>query len=152
MSDPTDAVAKLEDLLTALRACADPRRAKAEWTQAYRLLQGTDLVADQVTAVVGMRDVKGLAALIEELRVPEADRPDDATCEAALAAFRKRLELAALDEASKLGHSPLTKGRDARGIAAIAPPRQWPEAVWKELARRGSLRHVGHGLYELVNP
>jgi hypothetical protein len=149
-NDPTT-TAKLKEALEAIRRHGDPRRATADWTRAYKLLQQTEALTDRVTDVVGMRDVDRLAALIAELGAPPpADAPGDETCAEALQAFRTRLSLVILDEESKLGHSPLTKGSDAKSIAAITPPREWPEPVWQELARRGDLRYVGHGLYELT--
>ena len=66
-------------------------------------------------------------------------------------AFRKRLSLMVLDEESKLGRNPLTKGAKS-GIAGIVPPGEWPEPVWQELVRQGKLRHVGHGFYEPAKP
>ena len=143
---------KLDELLGAIRGYDDPRRAAREWKDVYRLLQKTDLPQGRITGVVGMRDVTGLASMIEQLRAPEvaeADRPDSATCRQAMQAFRKRLSLTVLDEESKLGHSPLTKGSEA-SVAAIIPPNEWPEAVWQELVRQGKLRYIGHGFYELA--
>ena len=67
----------------------------------------------------------------------------------ALKAFRKRLKLTRLDFDSKLGYGPMTKG-GASGIVGIAPPNQFPAAVWEELARQGKLKHVMQGLYALV--
>jgi len=64
-------------------------------------------------------------------------------------AFRKRLSLTILDEESKLGHGPLSKGSGA-SIAAIVPPSEWPESVWQELVRQGKLRCIGQGVYELT--
>jgi len=150
-SDPT-IVTQLEELMTAIRGYDDPRRAAGEWKQVYRLLQNTELPPGRVTGVVGMRDVAGLAALIDELRAPApaapADVPSKETCRKALQAFRKRLSLTILDEESKLGRGPLSKGADA--VAAIVPPSEWPESVWHELVRQGKLRCIGHGLYELT--
>jgi hypothetical protein len=149
-SDPTT-VTKLDELMTAIRGYDDPRRAADEWKQVYKLLQKTELPPGRVAHVVGMRDVAGLAALIDQLRVPAAaapaDAPSEETCRKAMRAFRKRLSLTILDEESKLGHSPLSKGSDA-SIAAIVPPSEWPESVWQELIRQGKLRYIGHGLYE----
>jgi hypothetical protein len=152
-SDPTT-LAKLDELLAALRGYDDPRRAAGEWKQVYKLLQKTDLPAGRVTGVVGMRDVAGLAALIDQLRAPAAavEAPDAETCRKALQAFRKRLSLTVLDEQSKLGHSPLTKGADSGVPAALVPPKEWPESVWQELVRQGRLRYIGHGFYELPKP
>ncbi len=58
------------------------------------------------------------------------------------------VRLTVLDEESKLGHSPLSKGTDA-STASMVPPSEWPDAVWRELARQGKLRDIGHGFYEL---
>ena len=156
-SDPT-ALAKLDELLAVIRGYADPRRAAGEWKQAYRLLQKADLPPGQVTGVVGMRDVAGLAELIGQLRDPEAaaappdpDAPDVETCKRAMRAFRKRLASTRLDDESRISrHDPLSKGGDSRVTAGIAPPSDWPESVWKELTRQGKLCYIGHGLYELA--
>jgi hypothetical protein len=100
-----------------------------------------------------MRDMPGLATLIDELRAPApaapADVPSEDTCRKALQAFRKRLSLTILDEESKLGRSPLTKG--AAADAVIVPPKEWPESVWQELVCQGKLHYIGHGFYELTN-
>ena len=67
--DPTT-LAKLDELLAAIRAYDDPRRAAGEWKQVYRLLQKTELPAARVAGVVGMRDVAELAGLFDELQSP----------------------------------------------------------------------------------
>ncbi|MBL7134141.1 MAG: hypothetical protein ISS78_08585 [Phycisphaerae bacterium] len=64
-------------------------------------------------------------------------------------AFRKRVTVTRLDDESKLGRGPLSKGASS-GSLAITPPIEWPDAVWRELVRQGKLRDAGHGLYELV--
>ncbi len=66
----------------------------------------------------------------------------------ALKAFKKRLKLARLEDESRLGHGPMSKGGRS-DILAVAPPSQYPRAVWDELVRQGRLRSAGHGLYEL---
>ena len=153
-SDPTVA-GELEELMAAIGGYDDPRRASAEWKQAYRLLQASDLPAASVGHIVGMRDLAGLAKLVEQLNAPAAPAPAAAetpsadACKRALKAFRKRLALTVLDEESKLGHGPLSKGRDA-SVAAIVPPNNWPQAVWQELVSQGKLRDIGHGFYELA--
>ncbi|MFB3891656.1 MAG: hypothetical protein ACE15C_06485 [Phycisphaerae bacterium] len=145
-------VARLQELLAAIKGYGDPRRAAGEWKQVYKLLKDTEVPAGRVTGVVGMRDVAGLAAIVDELRSPAGvapvDAPDEETCRKALQAFRKRLSLTVLDEQSKLGRGPLTKG--AGPSAAIVPPSEWPRSVWDELVRQGKLRCIGHGLYELT--
>jgi len=155
MSDNRNAdLGKLNDLLSAIRKSPDPRRAAGEWKQAFRLLQKTSLPADRVAGVVGMRDVAGLAGLIAEIQNPSSaaadlpDTPSEEVCEKAFQAFRKRFSLAILDEESKLGRNPLTKGA-ASSIAGIVPPKEWPEPVWQELVRQGRLRYIGHGCYAL---
>ena len=67
----------------------------------------------------------------------------------AFKAFRKRLKLTRLDAESNIGGGPLSGGRDS-GIVAVAPPQQFPQAVWDELVRQGKLKPAGHGTYELI--
>ena len=155
MTDNPAIVTKLDELMAAIRGYDDPRRAAAEWKQALRLLQKTDLPPVGVTNIVAGRAVVRLAGLIDQLRTPEAapapaDVPDALTCGSALRAFRKRLALTRLDDESRISsHSPLSKG-SASDINAIVPPDEWPQAVWEELVRQGRLRYRGQGFYELV--
>ena len=158
MTDDPTTIAKLDELLTAIRGYDDPRRAGGEWKQVYRLLQKTDLPGAGVTHVVGMRDAVRLAELIAQLRSPApasvsapADVPSAETCRRALRAFRKRRALTRLDDESQINsHSPLTKGADSHAACAIVPPDDWPESVWQELVRQGRLRYIGHGCYDLA--
>ena len=143
----------LDELVAKISACDDPRRAGGEWKQVFKLLQKTSLPAGRAAHVIGMRDVGLLTELIDQLRGPESDAPAAETpsedvCRKAFAAFKKRLKLTVLDEESKLGRSPLTKG-SAASTAAIVPPNEWPDAVWQELARQGKLHYVRDGFYEL---
>lgn len=157
MTVEPDILAKLGELLAAIRKYEDPRRAATEWKQAFNLLKKTPADANHVANVVAMRGVGQLAELIEQLGAPEApppppdpDAPDETTCNNALRAFRKRLKLTRLDEESKItSRNPLTKGQESE-VAGIIPPNEWPAAVWQELARKGKLRHLGHGFYELI--
>ena len=149
--DPTP-LAKLEELLAAIRGYDDPRRASAEWKQVYETLKKTGLEPRRFQGIVGMRDVASLTQFIEQLRNPgaadePAEAPDEETCKRALRAFRKRAKLTRLDDESKLGRGPLSKGAGAS--SAITPPAEWPNAVWQELTRQRKLRYVGHGFYEL---
>jgi hypothetical protein len=75
---------------------------------------------------------------------------DPTRLKSALKAFKKRLKLARLDDESRLGHGAMTSGGRS-GIMAIAPPNQYPQAIWDELVRQGKLRYSGHGLYELLD-
>jgi hypothetical protein len=70
----------------------------------------------------------------------------------AMKAFKKRLKVTRLEHESKLGYGPMTKGTSRNsGVVGIAPPNQFPQAIWDELDRQGKLKHVGHGLYELTD-
>ena len=149
--DPAIAT-QLAELAAAIKAAPDPRRATPQWKQAHKLLDQAGLPAGRVTHVVGMRDLASLAELIAQLGDPAAeaasdDVPDEETCRKAFRAFCKRVKLTVLDEQSKLGRGPLSKGADA-GNPAIIPPVEWPDAVWRELVRQGKLKDVGHGFYE----
>ena len=44
---------------------------------------------------------------------------------------------------------PLSKGQGSE-IVAITPPNQFPQAVWDELVKKGRLKYVGDGMYEVV--
>ena len=153
-TDPT-IIAKLNELQAAIDQYPDPRRASSEWKQVYKLLQKTDVPPGRITSLVGMRNMEGLAEVIEQLSAPEAEAdpgaeaPDSETCKKALKAFRKRESVTRLDDESKLGRSPLTKGGTTSSLA-IAPPIEWPDEVWRELARQGKLKDVGGGFYQLV--
>ena len=152
-NDPAIAT-KLQELLKAIEGYSDPRRAGDEWKQVSKLLQKTDLPAGRITGIVGMRDVAVLRSTIDQLgsALPPpaaADVPDAETCKKALQVFRKRLSLMVLDEESRLGRSPLTKG-SAASSSAITAPTEFPLEVWQELVRQGKLRYIGHGFYELV--
>lgn len=155
MASDSEAAAKLDELLDAIQGYDDVRRASAEWKQVFRVVQGLGVPSARVAGIVGMRDADQLAALIAELRSdadappPEEETPDAETCRRALKAFRKRVKFTRLDEESKLGRSPLTKGA-GHSAAAIEPPVEWPEPVWRELVRQGKLRYIGRGFYELV--
>lgn len=71
------------------------------------------------------------------------------TLKRAIKAFKKRLKLARLDDESKVGKNPMTKGGSS-GICAVQPPEQYPPEVWQELVTRGRLKQLERGLYELV--
>jgi len=66
----------------------------------------------------------------------------------ALKAFKKRLKLTRLDNDSKLGYGPMSRGTG--GIVGITPPNQFPQSIWEELVQAGKLRYVGQGVYELT--
>jgi hypothetical protein len=80
---------------------------------------------------------------------PAAGGPAPAELKLALKAFKKRLKLTRLDAESRLGVGPLSSG-STWGVVAIAPPNQYPRAIWDELVKQGKLKNAGHGLYSLV--
>ncbi len=61
-------------------------------------------------------------------------------------AFKKRLKLARLDDAS--GLSP---GSKTSRIGGITPPSGHPEGIWEELVAEGKLKREGRGIYSLAN-
>lgn len=67
----------------------------------------------------------------------------------AFKAFKKRLKLTQLDDASRIGVGPMSSGRPS-GIVAITPPREFSRAVWEALAEQGKLKRAGQGMYGLM--
>ena len=74
--------------------------------------------------------------------------PSPEVLKAAFKAFKKRLKLTQLDDASRIGRAPTSMGGHS-SIAGITPPDQYPKAVWEMLADEGKLRRAGHGTYSL---
>lgn len=150
-----NALAQLDKLLAAIKALPDPRRAATEWRQAYTLLKKTTAAGNHLDNVIGGRDVAGLTQIVDQLRAPEASAApagpviDEAVLKAAMKAFRRRLKFDQLDEDSKIDpRDPTSKG--AAKVTALEPPREWGHEVWDELARRGAIKRVGRGLYEMA--
>jgi len=75
--------------------------------------------------------------------------PSPEILKAAMKAFKKRLKLTQLDDASRIGRAPTSTGGHS-AIAGITPPDQYPKAVWEALADQGKLRRAGHGTYSLA--
>jgi len=75
-------------------------------------------------------------------------KPTKETVKRAMKAFRKRLKLARLDQESRLGKDPLSKG-EASTIIGVQGPEQYPQDVWDYLCATGRLVAVGKGLYQL---
>lgn len=73
------------------------------------------------------------------------------TLQRAMKALRKRLKLTRLDDESRLGRNPMTKGGHS-GIFAVNGPEQYPIEVWRELVQKGKLREVSPGLFQPVEP
>ena len=153
-----DDLTKAEQLLSAIKAYPDPRRAAAEWKQVYLLLKKTPAAGSHLDNLVAGRDVAGLTKTILELRASAAIDPaqlgasaiDDAILRAALKGFKRRLKLVRLDEESRIDlRDPMSKGGPGQ-ISAIEPPRDWGSEVWTELAAKGCLRRSGGGMYEFI--
>jgi hypothetical protein len=67
----------------------------------------------------------------------------------ALKAIKKRLKATQLDDDSRLGHGPLSKGAGEK-IVSVQPPPGFGREIWEELADRGLLKRDGNGFYEIV--
>ena len=81
--------------------------------------------------------------------IPAAAPPTPEVLKAALKAFRKRLKLTQLDDASRIGRGPMSSGQGST-ITGITPPDQYPRQVWDELVKQGKLKNASHGMYSLV--
>jgi hypothetical protein len=79
---------------------------------------------------------------------PEALPIDPAVLKTAYNAFKKRWKLTRLDYESRIGKSPLSGG-GRNAIVGIEAPREFPKAVWEELAKQGRLKKAGSGLYSM---
>ena len=67
----------------------------------------------------------------------------------AMRAFKKRLKLTQLDDESRLGVGPLSKGGGSQ-VVSIQPPAGFGREIWEELADQGYLKRDGGGFYVLV--
>lgn len=138
---------ELNEIISGLRYCATPEQAAPIWERARRVLLAAGVEPGRVEAIAGARDVAALSELAAAQRKAAALSP--ATLKHALKAFRNHLHALQLDDESRLGAGPMSKGRKS-SIVAIAPPPGFPAEVWAELVRQGRLKDVGHGQYELV--
>ena len=62
--------------------------------------------------------------------------------------FKKRWKLTRLDYESRIGRGPLSAGSRS-AIVGIEPPKEFPRAVWEELAKQGRIKSAGSGLYAM---
>jgi hypothetical protein len=74
--------------------------------------------------------------------------PSAEILKSAYKAFKRRLKLTQLDDASRIGRGPMSSGQGS-SVAGITPPDQYPAAVWEQLAEQGKLKRAGRGLYSL---
>lgn len=80
--------------------------------------------------------------------VPAASPITPEVLKSARNAFKKRWKLTLLDHESRIGRGPMSSGQKST-IAGIAPPDQFPRAVWDALVEQGKLKRQGAGLYSL---
>lgn len=71
------------------------------------------------------------------------------TLHRAMKALKKRIKLTRLDDESRLGHDPMSKGGHS-GIVGVRPPEQYPAEVWQALEQKGRIRTDRHGLCEII--
>jgi len=67
----------------------------------------------------------------------------------AMKALKRRFKVTRLDDESRLGHDPMSKGGRS-SITGVHPPSQYPPEVWHALEQKGRIRSIGHGVYELI--
>jgi len=170
------AAAGLRDLReTIMHLEADPEAGRL-WGDAQHALMKTRADRKEIMRLIASRDIGRLKQMLEALESgrtqpppppgaspdapPGADAGDGAGSESeppvdpgelrrAMQAFRRRLKLQRLDDESRLTVKPMTSGRHSE-IAAIIPPREFADAIWRELARRGDLVDMGQGFYRLA--
>jgi hypothetical protein len=101
-----------------------------------------------------------ISAMMGRMHPPDADPPKlvernpdgtftKETLQRAMKALKKRMKLTRLDDESKLGHDPMSKGGKS-GVVAVKPPDQYPLEVWQALEQKGRVRSDRHGLYEIL--
>ena len=144
-------------LIRRLRAVVDASASggsasEEQWSDAAEVFAATAWEDTEIAAALQERNASALEARVKTWDSTAQPLPphDRAVLKRALKAFRKRLKAQRLDDESRIGGGPFSKGRES-SIVAIQPPSQYPSEVWEELDRRGQLRHDGQGFYELVD-
>jgi hypothetical protein len=134
-------------LCTRLAALVDG--AADDWTDVREALDTADEAEGDLAALVELRDVDGLRALLDGWRSGETlfTVHDRGVLKRAVKAFRKRLKLARLDEESRIGGAMSAGERS--GLVGVEPPDTYPPDVWAELVRQGRLLESGHRQLEL---
>lgn len=151
-----NALEKLRQVTNEARAPKDPMQILPSWQLIGRLLERMPVDRAEAARVCAARDGEALEAMVARLEgkltsaapVEAAAEVSAEELEHALRAFRKRLKVMRLADESRLAGRRLTSGRVSE-IDAIQPPSEYPDAVWKALAREGKLRHTGQGFYAL---
>ena len=98
-------------------------------------------------------DQPGGARTISQMRAEKAaaagyDSLEPDNLKRAMKAFRRKLKNFRRDDESRLGSKYVTSGKSS-GISAIAPPSEYPPAVWDKLVTEGRLKKGGGGTLEL---
>ncbi len=141
---------QMELLTTVLAAVVGGEVATLDWGAARAAAGVCDELDEDVTLAIECEDADALRAILDAWTAGTRHAPvhDRAVLKRALKAFRKRLKVTLIDDASSLGGGPMSGGRDS-AIVAITPPERYPRPVWDELVRLGRLLDSKHGMYEL---
>jgi len=152
-------VQKVRQIVTDIRKPVGPLELVDAWALAERLMgrmPGVD--GAELKRVCAARDIVGLDVMVSRLERPaEAPKSEpaaltpefEAQMESAMRAFRKRLKMTRLSDESKLRGRLTTTGRPSE-IDAIRPPSEFPDEVWRALARAGRLKDMKDGFYGLA--
>ena len=143
---------QMELLITVLSPLVAPAGGAEppSWAQAKAAVAACEDVEDELALAVECEDADEVKALLEAYFSGEKHLPahDRGVLKRALKAYRKRLKVTLLDDASSLGGGPFSGGKKS-DIVGITPPHRYPPAVWKELVRQKRLVDSGLGMYEL---
>lgn len=131
-------------LVKELAQASKPGLRSATGMSASTAIPAVTPSAAPAPAVQSSDDVSGAQPTPSSSSSPSTDQ-----LKSAMRAFRKRLKLTRLDDESRLGNRAMTGGRQSQ-IVAILAPREFPPAVWEELAKQGKLKSAGSGFYELI--
>lgn len=149
-----NAIEKLREQAELIRANANPLKTVDAWALVARLIGRLPVDQGEATRACRDKDLGGLEALVSKLEHPEPAPAAAAPAREfslhelndAMRAFRKRVKAARLADESKLRGHYTTSGKASK-IDAIEPPREFPAALWKQLARQGKLEDTGQGFY-----
>jgi hypothetical protein len=137
----------LENLLPKL--AEDPENSSL-WSSAQREFSREEQADEDLQLALEAEDLELLTELVagyaNETRVMPAN--DRAILKRAMKAFRKRLKVTMLDDASGLGVGPMSGGRGT-SIVGVTPPEHYPQEVWDSLVRQKRLVADRWGTYEL---
>ncbi|MHB1156887.1 MAG: hypothetical protein ACYC26_08615 [Phycisphaerales bacterium] len=170
---------KLSEMVSDLWLCENAEKAGKMWAKLQTALLSAGVPADRVQHICDQRNVELLAGLVKELdaggiapkavKLPEASTPkpaqsgpgsvapgtsiappsiDEEQLKRAMTAFKKKIKSTKLDDVSGLGGRYTTRGKES-SINAVTAPREFPPAVWQELVKRGRLKSVGQGMYQM---